>query len=295
MLAGAFLNKMCNLVHSNMAVVMKLKTIFSCVLSLLLTPALFAQEVFKNSDLTITPIDQGVWVVETSDMTTMYIVEGSKRALLIDTGTKCDSLDRIVRRITSKPLDVVVTHNHPDHAGNIRYFDTVYMHPADTVIRMGIEFKGTYKWLKDGDVFDLGDRKLEALLMSGHTPGSVVLFDKNIHACYASDAFGTGQVWLQLLPHVPMTTYYKSCLRMEKVMREQQTTKIYCGHYPFIKRTLGLDYMIEMRDLAKRLSEGDTSGSRPYQMPFKSNFACDKPAVVTNGSATIVYDSEHIN
>ncbi|MDR0581459.1 MAG: hypothetical protein LBG31_00680, partial [Prevotellaceae bacterium] len=62
-----------------------------------------AQEVFKNTELTITPLEQGVWVVETADMTTMYIVEGTERALLIDTGTKCDSLDKIVRRITAKP------------------------------------------------------------------------------------------------------------------------------------------------------------------------------------------------
>jgi glyoxylase-like metal-dependent hydrolase (beta-lactamase superfamily II) len=81
---------------------------------LLAGAALPAQEVFKNADLTISVLDKGVWVVETADMTTMYIVEGEERALLIDTGTKCDSLDRIVRRITAKPFDVVLTHNHID-------------------------------------------------------------------------------------------------------------------------------------------------------------------------------------
>ena len=33
-----------------------------------------------------------------------------------------------------KSLDVVVTHLHPDHAGNMKYFDTIYLHPADTVM-----------------------------------------------------------------------------------------------------------------------------------------------------------------
>jgi glyoxylase-like metal-dependent hydrolase (beta-lactamase superfamily II) len=272
------------------------KAIVLATLFCFLVPAIpVAQEVFKNSELTISSLDKGVWVVETADMTTMYIVEGTERAMLIDTGTKCDSLDRIVRRITSKPLDVVITHNHIDHAGNIRYFDEVYMHPLDSTIRMGIEFHGKYRWMKEGDVFDLGNRKMEVFLMPGHTPGSIILIDRSINTCFSGDAFGSGQVWLQLRPHVPMTTYYESCLRMEKIMQEQDITKIYCGHYPHLKRALKLDYIVEMRDLAKRLSEGDTGDSQPYELPWKIDIACDKPAFAKNGAAIIVYDSENVN
>ncbi|MDR1416558.1 MAG: MBL fold metallo-hydrolase [Prevotellaceae bacterium] len=265
------------------------------LLCLLFCAVATAQEVFKNDQLAISVLDKGVWVVETADMTTMYIVEGSQRALLIDAGTKCDSLDKIVRKITQKPLDVAITHKHIDHAGNIRYFDEVFMHPLDSAVRMEIPFSGKYRWLKDGDAFDLGNRTIEVYLMPGHTPGSIILVDKAINAVYSGDAFGSGQVWLQLRPHVPMKTYYESCARMEKIMREQGVTKIYCGHYPYLKRALGADYMVAMRDLAKRLSEGDAAGSRPYQMPFKTDIACDKPAMVANGMAMIVYDSENIN
>lgn len=264
-------------------------------LTLLLSDPIAAQAVFKNDQLAISPLDRGVWVVETTDMTTMYIVEGSERAMLIDTGTQCDSLDAIVRKITSKPMDVVITHNHIDHAGNIRYFNEVYMHPLDSTVRTGIEFHGKYKWLKEGDVFDLGGREIEVVLMPGHTPGSVVLLDRSINAVYSGDAFGSGQVWLQLKPHVPMKTYYESCTRMEKIMKEQDITKIYCGHYPYLKSALDLNYLIKMKDLAKRLSDGDTSGSKPYPMPFKSDIVCDKPAIAANGMAMIVYDSENIN
>jgi len=255
-----------------------------------------AQEVFKNDDLVISQLEQGVWVVETADMTTMYIVEGTQRALLIDTGTKCEALDEVVRKITSKPFDVVVTHNHPDHAGNIGYFDEVYMHPLDTAVHLfPVVFQGKYRWLKDGDVFDLGDRKIEVVWTPGHTPGSIVLLDRTINACYSGDAFGSGQVWLQLRPHIPMQTYYESCVRMERIMREQNISKLYCGHYPYLKSALSLSYIVEMKDLAKRLSEGDTSGSAPYRMPFQSEMTADKSAAVTNGMATIVYDSENIN
>jgi glyoxylase-like metal-dependent hydrolase (beta-lactamase superfamily II) len=271
------------------------KKISFIILSLFCILSLSAQTVFKNSELAISPLDKGVWVVETADMTTMYIVEGAKRALLIDAGTKCDSLDKIVRKITDKPFDVFITHKHIDHAGNIHYFDKVFMHPLDSAIRMEIPFSGKYVWLKEGDVFDLGDRKIEVYLMPGHTPGSLVFVDKTINAVYSGDAFGSGQVWLQLYPHVPMKDYYQSCVRMEKIMREQGITKIYCGHYPHLKRALDLQYIVDMKNLAKRLFEGDTSGSTPYKMPFKNSIVCPNPASVTNGQAMIVYDSENIN
>ncbi len=272
---------------------MKKILLFSLLMAVVCT--LSAQTVYKNNDLTISKLDKGVWVIETTDMTTMYLIEGSDRAMLIDTGTKCEALDEVIRQITSKPIYVVITHKHIDHAGNIRYFKEVWMHPLDSSVRMEIPFSGTYKWLKDGDKFDLGGRIIDVYLMPGHTPGSIVLTYRSINACFSGDAFGSGQVWLQLFPHVPMSTYYESCVRMEKIMKEQGITKLYCGHYPFLKSALGLDYIIEMKNLSKRLSEGDTTGSQPYKMPFENDIVCKKPAIIINGKASIVYDSEHIN
>ena len=91
-------------------------------------------QVFKNDDLAISILEEKVWVIETTDNTTMYLIEGNTKALLIDTGTKCDKLDEVIRNITTKPLNVVLTHAHPDHAGNIRFFDEIYLHANDTVL-----------------------------------------------------------------------------------------------------------------------------------------------------------------
>ncbi|MCI1648071.1 MAG: MBL fold metallo-hydrolase [Bacteroides sp.] len=255
----------------------------------------FAQEVYKNDELTISKLADKTWVVETSDNTTMYILEGEKRAMLIDTGTKCAALDKIVRKITAKPLYVVVTHNHVDHAGNIRYFKEVYMHPADSIVRVTIPFNGKYIWLRDGQIFDLGNRKIEVKWMPGHTPGSIVLLDRNIHACYSGDAFGSGQVWLQLRPHVPMKTYYESCVHMEKIMEKEEITSIYCGHYPYLHRALGLQYIIDMKNLAKCISDGDNIDVKPYPYSNNVDISSKKSVFAKSGSAMIVYDSEHIN
>ena len=110
------------------------KTILFSFVLLLFVRIASAQSVFKNNDLEITKLEDKLWVVETSDKTTMYIVEGDAKAMLIDTGTKCEKLNEVVRKITKKPILVVITHMHGDHAGNMDQFGEVYMHPADSVL-----------------------------------------------------------------------------------------------------------------------------------------------------------------
>ena len=249
-------------------------------------------EILRNKDLAVNKIDSGVYIIETTDMTTMYVVVGEKRALLIDTGTKVDSLDKVVRHITDKPFDVVITHNHVDHAGNIRFFPEVYMHPADSAVRH-IPFTGKYNWLTDGQKFDLGGRVMEVRLMPGHTPGSIVLFDPSIHACFTGDAFGSGHVWLQLRPHVPMKDFVKTCDRMAKMMRSQHITKLYCGHYPYVKQTYDLSYILDMKQLAKMIASGKDVQAKPY--PVNVDIASKNTLTATYKSATIEYDGNNIN
>ena len=96
--------------------------------------AIGAQTVFKNEEVEVSLLKEKTWVFSTWDYTTMYLIEGEDKAVLIDTGTRCADLDKIVGQITGKPLEVIVTHMHPDHAGCIKYFDKVWMHRADTVL-----------------------------------------------------------------------------------------------------------------------------------------------------------------
>lgn len=254
-----------------------------------------AQEVFKNDQVTVSVLKENVLVFETFDNTTMYLIEGDEQAALIDMGTTCDGLDQIVKQLCSKPLIVIGTHAHPDHIGCIDQFEKVWLHKADSVLikQFAKDYKGDILYLEAGQVFDLGGRKLEVDLMPGHTPGSIVLLDKENGDCYTGDAFGSGQVWLQTIPHTPIKVYYESCVRMEKIMNDTGISRIYCGHYPYLKKALDLGYLIESKDLAKRISDGEDVNAVYY--PYTPDKDNKNIVIARNGFAMIVYDSENIN
>ena len=253
-----------------------------------------AQVVFKNDDVTVSRLKDRTWVFETWDNTTMYLLEGNDRAALIDAGTRCADLDKIVEGITSKPYDVIITHAHPDHAGCIGYFDEVWMHRNDSVLikERTKDYRGTVRYMEEGQVFDLGGRQLEVVLMPGHTPGSVVLLDRAQGDCYSGDAFGSGEVWLQCVPMLPLEVFNQSCRRMEKLMKEDGISKIWCGHYPYLKTYLPLSYIQTMIKLSGRLAVGDQKGYQPYDNP-----AIPQPPTtrsLSEGMCKIVYDANNI-
>jgi hydroxyacylglutathione hydrolase len=269
---------------------MQLKPLILSALGLFLGIATALPQVFKNADLQISKLQNHVWVIETTDMTTMYLIEGSEKALLIDTGTKCDSLDWIIRQITQKPLFVVLTHAHGDHDGNTGFFDEVYMHPADTVL-LREKYQGKMHFVTNGFIFDLGGKKIEVSHMPAHTPGSIILLDRDARSCYTGDAFGSGQVWLQLRPNLPMKTYINSCSKMLALM-DNGIDSIYCGHYPYLKSALDKDYIITMKKLAESIDNGTAKNAEPY--PRKVSIGCDNPMIVSEGKVAIVYDPDHV-
>ena len=77
----------------------------------------------------------------------MYLVEGEDRAALIDTGSGFGSLKQTVEKLTDKPVIVLLTHGHVDHAMGAGEFETVYMNHNDDDI-----FKNTARHRSGGTV-----------------------------------------------------------------------------------------------------------------------------------------------
>lgn len=76
-----------------------------------------------------------------------FLVEGNDSAVLIDTGTGAGNLKDYVERLTAKPVSVLLTHGHCDHAGGAGPFETVYLNQADWELasgHAGIEMRKSY-------------------------------------------------------------------------------------------------------------------------------------------------------
>jgi len=63
-------------------------------------------------------ISPKVWVISDHGSDNMYLIEGTDSALLVDTGLGSADLATYVKKMTTKPLIIVITHGHPDHAGS---------------------------------------------------------------------------------------------------------------------------------------------------------------------------------
>lgn len=158
------------------------------------------------------------WCINEFGMDALFLLEGSEKALLIDTGTSTFNLPALVRRYTNKPLIVALTHGHPDHAGGISWFEEVYLHPddfqpakdisvesrRDYVCMMMSMSDGLYKLtpddvingqyepqlkgLYDGDIIRLGNRDVVVYETPGHTLGSLCFLDVRERIIFTGDA-----------------------------------------------------------------------------------------------------------
>jgi glyoxylase-like metal-dependent hydrolase (beta-lactamase superfamily II) len=151
----------------------------------------------------------------------IWLVEGEKRALLVDTGVGVAPLRQFVETVTTKPVLAFASLGYYDHAGGLHQFDERLIHAADAHrVRhpdrhntaadryMGgafdaLPFEGfdPHSWvmpgttptrlLADGDVLDLGGRVFEVQHLPGVTDGACALFE------HATGVLFTGEtlVW----------------------------------------------------------------------------------------------------
>jgi hydroxyacylglutathione hydrolase len=152
---------------------------------------------------------EGLWSIDGPANDLMYLVTGTRRAMLVDTGMGLGDLAGMVRSLTDLPLTVVNTHGHPDHAGGNGGFEEVWLAPQDVALMHQMtadQFRlddlkrahggndpvyhrlaeslvplGPYRLqvLQPGQIIDLGSRRFEVLPLPGHTPGSICLLNSD--------------------------------------------------------------------------------------------------------------------
>ena len=144
----------------------------------------------------ITQIAENTWAIQDTTVR-FFLLTGSKRALLIDTGKTFSNVKQIVQKLTDLPLTVVNTHTDADHTHCNHQFETIYMHPAEMNVYhnyMGGSQNLVPVW--DNEVWDLGDRPVQIIHTPGHTPGSITFLDKKNRLLIGGDGFQDGSVYL---------------------------------------------------------------------------------------------------
>ena len=156
-----------------------------------------------------------------------FLLVGEEFALMFDTGLGIGNIRRVVDQLTDLDVVVLNSHTHYDHVGGNWEFPTVLAIDSDYTRanmegfdnnRIAGDFlpeafcKGepegsdaasfyTKPWkqsryVEDGEVLDLGGRKLEVLQVPGHTPDSVALLDIENRLLFSGDSWYDASLWL---------------------------------------------------------------------------------------------------
>jgi glyoxylase-like metal-dependent hydrolase (beta-lactamase superfamily II) len=169
-----------------------------------------------------------------------YLVVGTERALLFDSGIGLVPLKPVVDALTSLPVVVLNSHTHFDHVGanhefsDIRGLDTPFSREneqgrphaaiaeevapdafcgappvgADTA---GFRARGwtVTRRVVPGDRVDLGGRTLTIMAAPGHTPDAIVLHDAANGLLWTGDSFYESTLWL-FTPGTDLAAYERT-------------------------------------------------------------------------------------
>jgi len=189
----------------------------------------------------------GVRMIRDSDNDKMFLIRGSKRYALIDSGMGRGELRNYIAQYTGGlPLVVIFTHSHGDHIGQADQFiadSTEYIGAgdrdatADFLQKHGAtqaQIAAHLKSVADGSKVDLGDRSLEIVTVTGHTPGSIVILDPATGNLFTGDTFGNNSnlppdvLWMQWLTY-PLDQYF-AAVRTGRLLLGDRVKLIMTGH-----------------------------------------------------------------
>lgn len=172
-----------------------------------------------NDWFTIEQIDKETYIISEYrhwEETHCYLLNGSERSLLIDTGLGiCNIYDQVIK-LTDKPITAVATHIHWDHIGGHKFFPDFYAHENELnwlngeFPLTGEQIKGMVvdrcdlpegydvnqyeffqgnptKVVKDNEVINIGNRFVQILHTPGHSPGHMCLWEKERGYLFTGD------------------------------------------------------------------------------------------------------------
>lgn len=145
----------------------------------------------------IIPLNDHTWRIE-DGFVRYFLITGSEKAMLIDSGVSTPDVKTVAESITSLPLVLLNTHGDMDHIAGNGAFESFYMTQADyDGCGVAARFPDSQCLpLQDGDTFSLGGRTLEVIAIPGHTAGSVAILDREGRALFGGDSVQNGNIYM---------------------------------------------------------------------------------------------------
>ena len=252
----------------------------------------------------------------------MYLVEGKNKAVLIDAGTGVGDLSAYVKQFTGKPITVIITHGHVDHAFGAANFKDVYMSSADDsifiahsnpAVRKGFlklaskdydKFSdsdfvkpaslSTFKDIKNDTTFDLGGTTLEVFHDAGHTPGQLAVLFKEQRILLTGD--GANQfTFLFSNPSITINDY-ENILKTLLVKTQGKFDSIFVSHGPGgASKELLSNLIVVCEDI-----KAGRSDEVPFNFMGLTEYIAKKVDFKTmrredGGEGNIVYSKDQVN
>lgn len=178
----------------------------------------------------IIQINENTWRIDEGHVR-FFLLTGTKRAMLIDSGMQINNAKEIAMELTDLPIELINTHADMDHVGSNHEFETFYMHPSEASNYYNSKKRtGTFLPVENGDIIDLGERPLEIVALPGHTPGSIGILDQKNRAIFSGDPIQDGTIYMfgvQREAHA----YQRSLEKLEKY--KDKFDVIYPSHGTF--------------------------------------------------------------
>lgn len=142
-------------------------------------------------------IDNATWSFE-DGFVRFFLLKGRERAVMIDSGMTKNDARSICERVTELPITLMNTHGDPDHVSGTGAFDEMHIGMDDfTNCRLAERFPDTKPLpLLDGQVIDLGGRRLKAIYIPGHTKGSFAFLDMDRRRLFVGDTVQDGDIFM---------------------------------------------------------------------------------------------------
>jgi hydroxyacylglutathione hydrolase len=226
----------------------------------------------------------------------MYLLIGSKQALLIDTGDIADPqsmpLESLVMSLlpgesaAKLPLLVVHSHGHLDHRAGDAQFDGVN---GVQLVRSDLEhvrkYFGFADWPNGTAQIDLGDRIVDVLPAPGHHPAQLVYYDRKSGLVFSGDFLLPGRLLVD-----EWSAYEASARRVAEFLEDRPVNFVLGGHIEKNRsgELLPWESTYHPDEHALQLSKDDVAALPAALRQFNGFYTETGPFVIENGLRILI-------